>query len=166
MKKVIVGFSSHPSLFSRAIKFVTNSKVSHVYIRIPIPEYNENMVFQASGLAVNYCNYNLFIKSNTVHEEYEIEIDDETAALGEMMRIIEAGKPYSMKEILGLAWVLAMRGLGVRISNPFRDGSQSFICVELAMLSLGQGKDSENTTPEEFRLWCEKNGDLIYKRID
>ena len=161
MKKVIVGFSSHSGLFSAAIRFVTRSKVSHVYIKIPVPEYGEHMVFQASGLVVNYTNYSLFLEKSIVGEEYEIQVDDDVAAVGEKMRVTEAGKPYSMKEIFGLLWVLALRGLGINVSNPLRDGSQSFICVELAMLCVGLDKESENTTPEEFRLWCQRNGRLI-----
>lgn len=165
MKKVIIGFSAHPGIFSTLIKFITNSRVSHTYIRIPVPEYNESMVFQASGLCVNYMNYKVFQKKSKIIEEYEIEVDDDVYAFGEMMRVIESGKPYSMKEIFGLLWVLAMRGFGVKVNNPFRDGSHSYICVELAMLCVGLEKDSENVTQEDFRRWCAANGTLIYKAI-
>ncbi len=163
MKTVIVGFSSHPGVFSSLIKFITNSKVSHAYIRIPIPEYDESMIFQASGLAVNYCNFKVFQLKSKVMEEYEVKVSDDIYQLGEMLRIMESGKPYSMKEIFGLLWVLAMRGLGVKVDNPFRDGSASYVCVELAMLCVGQTSDSENITQEDFRRWCAKNGTLIYK---
>lgn len=165
MRKVIVGFSSHPGVFSTLIKFVTNSKVSHTYIRIPIPEYNESMIFQASGLVVNYTNYKVFLEKSKVIEEYEIEVSDDVFALGEMLRVMEMGKPYSMKEVFGLLWVLAMRGLSVRVKNPFRDGSHSYICVELAMMCVGLGSDSENVTQEDFRRWCVANGKLLYKTI-
>ncbi len=163
MKKVIVGFSTHKGAFSSLIRFVTNSKVSHCYIRIPVPEYGESMVFQASGLWVNYCNYGIFQEKNKVIEEYEIEVEDDVYAFGEMLRVMEAGKPYSMKEIFGLLWVLAMRGLGVKVKNPGRDGSNSYICVELAMLCVGLAADSENITQEDFRRWCVKKGKLAYK---
>ncbi len=76
---------------------------------------------------------------------------------------MEAGKPYSIKEIFGLLWVLAMRGFGVKVKNPFRDGSHSYVCVELAMLCVGLSADSENVTQEDFRRWCESNGSLLYK---
>ncbi len=66
MKKVIVGFSTHRSIFSSLIKFVTNSKVSHAYIRIPVPEYGESMIFQASGLWVNYMNVEVFKKAGNI----------------------------------------------------------------------------------------------------
>lgn len=163
MKTVIVGFSTYPGAFSSLIRFVTNSKVSHAYIRIPVPEYNESMIFQASGLWVNYCNFKVFQEKSKVVEEYEIEIDEETHQYGEMLRVMEAGKPYSMKELFGLVWILIMRGFGVRVKNPFRDGSASYICVELAMLCVGLETDSENITQEDFRRWCAANGKLIYK---
>lgn len=164
MKTVIVGFSSHPGLFSSAIKFVTNSEVSHTYIRIPVPEYNDSMIFQASGLTVNYTNFNVFKEKSTVIEEYEIEVSEDIFAFGEMLRVMEAGKPYGMKEIFGLLWVLAMRGFGVKVKNPFRDGSSSYICVELVMMCVGLEADSENITQEDFRRWCSLNGKLLYKK--
>lgn len=163
MKTVIVGFSTQSGAFSSLIKFATNSKVSHSYIRIPVPEYNESMVFQASGLSVNYCNFKIFQEKSKVMEEYEIEVDEETYEYGEMLRVMEAGKPYSMKELVGLLWILVMRGFGVRAKNPFRDGSASYVCVELAMLCVGLQADSENVTQEDFRRWCAAHGKLIYK---
>jgi len=158
MKKVIVGFSFRPGIFSALINFTVKSKASHTYIRIPIPEYNEDMVFQASGLSVNYTNFKVFKEKSKVIEEYEIEVSDDTATQGELLRITEMGKPYSIKEIIGLLCVLAARNLGFSIKNPFRDGSRSYICVELAMLCVGLKADSENVTQEDFRRWCEKNG--------
>lgn len=166
MKTVIVGFSSHPGIFSTLIKFFTNSRVSHTYIKLPIPEYNEFMVFQASGLSVNYTNYEVFRKKSKVIEEYMVEVSDDEAKLGELLRIMESGKPYGIKEIWGLLWVLANRGMGRKVNNPFRDGSSSYICVELAMVSVGLPHDSENITQEDFRKWCALNGTLIYKAID
>lgn len=166
MKTIIVGFSTRPGLFSSLIRFFTNSKVSHTYIKIPVPEYNENMVFQASGMTVNYTNYSVFKEKNKVIEEYEIDIDDDTASLAEMMRVMEAGKPYSIKELFGLLWILAMRGFGVKVNNPFRDGSHSYICVELAMICVGLSKDSENVTQEDFRKWCAAHGRLLYKSFE
>lgn len=166
MKTITVGFSKHPgSLFSKLIMFVTKSTISHTYIKLSVPEYNEFVVFQASGLTVNYTNYSVFTKKAVVIEEYEIEVDDFTFAMGEKLRVTEVGKPYSMKEIFGLLWVLFMRNLGRKITNPFRDGSNSYICVELAMICAGLSKDSENVTTEDFRRWCEKHGKLVYKSV-
>jgi hypothetical protein len=163
MKKVIIGFSRPMKyrILSSLICFITNSNVSHTYVRIPVPEYGESMVFQASGLSVNYCNYKVFQEKAKVVEEYEIEVSDDVFAIGELMRVMEAGKPYSVKELVGLLWVLVMRGLGIRVGNPFKDGSASYICVELVMLCVGLRADSENTTQEDFRRWCKKHGKLI-----
>lgn len=165
MKKVIVGFSTRSGIFSSLIKWITNSKVSHTYVRIPVPEYGESVVFQASGLHVNYMNFEVFKKAgNIIIEEYEIKVDNDTYEFGEMLRVMEAGKPYSIKELFGLLWILSMRGFGVKVKNPFRDGSRSYICVELAMLCVGLGAESENVTQEDFRRWCKRNGKLLYKK--
>lgn len=165
MKKIIVGFSTRPGAFSSLIRFCTNSEVSHTYVRIPVPEYGESMVFQASGLQVNYTNYELFKEKSKVIEEYEIEVEDETYEYAELLRITESGKPYSFLTVLGFVWILAMKGLGISVANPFSDGSKSYICVELVCDSLGMTKMSEHISPEDLRRWCARYGRLIYKRV-
>ena len=161
MKKIIVGFSYRPGIFSNLINFTVKSKASHTYIRLPIPEHNEDMVFQASGFMVNYMNFKIFKEKAKVIEEYEIEVSDEVAKEGELLRITEVGKPYSMKEIFGLLVVLAARNLGFKIKNPLRTGSHSYICVELVMTCIGLKADSENVTQEDFRRWCVKNAKCL-----
>ena len=164
MKTVRVGFSTHSSSFSWLIRSVTKSQVSHTYLRIPIPEYNTDMVFQASGLTVNYCNGPLFDKKNTVIEEYDVEISDEQWAIGEKFRVTEAGKSYSMKQIVGFLTVLSARQiLDKNISNPFSNGNHSYVCVEVVAVCLGL-EHGENMTPEDLRRWCEKNTKLVYKK--
>lgn len=155
MKTIILGFSRRKdfNLFSILIRLCTRSQASHTYVRIPIPEYQDNMIFQASGLVVNYQYYGLFLQKETIVEEYEIPISDEQYLKSEKFRITEAGKPYSMKEIFGLLWVLLMRQFGKKISNPFSEGDHAYICVDVGADQIGYD-DSGNLSQEDLRLWC------------
>lgn len=165
MAWLTIGFSSHSGIFSSTIRLVTASKVSHTYIRIPNFYDNEDMVFQASGLSVNYCNYNYFKNKSKVKEEYEIDVSSDQYLAAMKLMSKAAGKPYSYREILGYVYVLAMRQwFDRRVSNPFGDGDKSYVCSELAAECLGI-KDAESMTPEDLRRWCVKNGRLIQPTV-
>jgi hypothetical protein len=160
MKNIVIGFSTRRGLLSWLIRTVTKSKVSHAYVRIPVPEYETSMIFQASGLSVNYCSGELFDSKNLIHQEYEVAVSDEQAKIAERLRVSESGKSYSMNQLYGFLWVLALRKFGKKVHNPFSDGNHSYVCVEIAADQVGH-LDGENMTPEDFRRWCEKNGKLI-----
>ena len=165
MKTLRVGFSTHEGSFSWLIRNSTASQISHTYIRIPIPEHNTDMIFQASGLSVNYCAKDVFEVKNHIYEEYDVEISDEQWAIGEKFRVTEAGKSYSVKQVFGFLWVLGARQLlNKKISNPFSDGDQSYVCVEVVTVCLGL-LNGESMTPEDLRRWCTHNAKLVYKKI-
>jgi hypothetical protein len=164
MKTIRVGFSTHTGAFSWLIRTATASKVSHTYLRIPVPEYNTSMIFQASGLTVNYCAAEVFDLKNHIYEEYEVDVSDEQYEVGEKFRVTEAGKSYSMKQVCGFATVLAARQLlNKRIPNPYSNGNHSYVCVEVVTVCIGLA-DGESMTPEDLRRWCEKNAKLVYKK--
>ena len=162
MKTIIVGFSTHKGAFSWLIRTATSSSISHTYIRLPVCEYNTSMIFQASGLLVNYCSDDVFSKKNQVIEEYDITLSDEQAAIGEEFRIRESGKPYAIKQIFGFIYVLGMRKFNKKVANPFSDGKQSYVCVETNSICIGL-VNGESMTPEDLRRWCQKNGKLIIR---
>ena len=163
MKTIRIGFSSHPSPFSWLIRTFTSSKVSHTYIRLPVPEYDTSVIFQASGLAVNYTTSSVFESHSKVIEEYELDISDEQYGLSEKFRVTEVGKPYSCKQILGFLTVLAARKFGKKISNPMSDGDHAYVCVEVVSVCIGL-PNGESMTPEDLRLWCLNNARLVYKK--
>jgi 3-deoxy-D-arabino-heptulosonate 7-phosphate (DAHP) synthase class II len=163
MKTIIIGFSSHSSLFSWLIRFFTSSKVSHTYIRLPVPEYNTSVIFQASGLAVNYTASDVFESHSEVIEEYELNITDEQYRLSEKFRVTEVGKPYSYKQIIGFLTVLTARKFGKNIPNPLSNGDHSYVCVEVVANSVGIS-NGESMTPEDLRFWCQNNAKLVYKK--
>ena len=67
MEKIYIGFSTHTgNLLSKTIQLVEGSKFSHVYIR-KVSKYGE-YVYQASGLAVNFMNIDIFKAHNVIVE--------------------------------------------------------------------------------------------------
>jgi uncharacterized protein YycO len=123
------------------------------------------MVFQASGLTVNYTNYNFFQNKSKVVEEYEMSVSDEQYEKAMTLMAESAGKPYSMKEIFGFLYVLYMREWRYkRVKNPFGDGDKSYVCSELAAECIGV-KDPETVTPEDLRRYCKQRGNLILRSI-
>jgi hypothetical protein len=149
MKKIIIGFSCNSGFFSKAIRFLTNSNISHTYIKIPVPDFNTNIIFHAQGFNVHYINESNFLKKNTVIEEVEVEVSDEQFIEAERVRVEECGKPYSYSEIVGFLWVLLNKKVGRKVENPFYNTS-AYICVELVCRGLGI-KDKTTLTPGDLR---------------
>lgn len=155
MKYLKIGFSTHASVFSWLIRTATNSKISHTYLKIPT-DYGEFVVFQASGLSVNYCNWNYFKSKNKILYEYVVEVSDEQWEKAERFRVTEVGKPYSAKQILGFAYIIIMKSLGKIVHNPLSDGNHSYVCVEVVAKCIGIDR-AEDMSPEDLWQWCKKN---------
>ena len=144
MKTITVGFSHSTNLFSKLIMLVTRSQISHAYIRL-----SEDKVYEASGLSVNEQVYEYFLTYETVVKEIQVELTDEQFAKGEAFRLASLGKPYSVGEVFGFAWILLMKSLGRKVANPFKGGTTSYVCSELVMNYIGMDDSAENMTPED-----------------
>jgi hypothetical protein len=160
MKYLHVGFSTHSSLFSWLIRTVTSSKISHTYIKLPTG-YDELVIFQASGLSVNYCNWNYFKSRNKILYGYTVEISDEQWEKAERFRVTEVGKPYSIKQILGFGYTTLMHAFGKKAHNPMSDGDHSYVCVEVVAKCIGID-GAEDMSPEDLWRWCRKNAFRVY----
>ena len=156
MKTIRVGFSRHGGAFSFIIMKATASDISHTYIRLPT-DCGEDLIFQAAGLAVNYCNQKTFEAKSTVVEEYDIDISDEQWDLARKLMVTEVGKPYSLEQIFGFVLIIAAHAMGKHILNPFSNNKKSYVCVELVMDFIGLDRNAESWSPEDLRRWCEKN---------
>lgn len=129
MEKIYIGFSYHKSaVVSKAIKFIEGSEYSHVYIRRE-SKYGE-YIYQASGLAVNFMNIDIFRKENVTVEEYEFELDDNRKAQLIAFFIKYAGASYALSSLFKLLAILCGRRLNRKITFK-GDGDKTFICSEL-----------------------------------
>jgi len=155
MKNITVGFSYHPgSPLSWLIRVITKSKVSHVFAVVVVA--GDPLVYQASGLNVNYTALPVFLEKNKVVEQYNIEISEEQYAKARKIRVSQVGKPYSLMQLVGFLWVLGMRKFGRKVRNPLSDGKQSYVCVEI-IADMIDVADGEAMTPEDFRRYCKEH---------
>lgn len=132
MKKIVIGFSRNKtSKLSRLIMAVERTSFSHTYLRFHSDKYDRDLIYQASGLAVNFMGPQIFKYHNIVVEEFEFEISNEVYTKMMRFAIDNCGKPYSIKSLFGIGYKKLMGFLGKDVRNPFRDGEQSYVCSEL-----------------------------------
>lgn len=169
MKQVYVGFSHNSGIFSKLIRRVSSSEVSHTFRKLPLPSFGQDgrfMVHHAQGLIVHYVFCELFLKKSTIVEEYVVWVEDSVYEKAESTRIETAGLPYSYLQIVGCIWVLLNRfWFKRRVKNPFRNGGSAMVCIELTARELGltdiNGIGLEEATPEDLRKWCVENGQRV-----
>lgn len=106
MKKITIGFSKSSSklpIFSWLIMLAQKNNFSHSYIRFNSEEFGNDIIFQASGLAINFMGTELFNKKEIIVKEFFIEISDET--YNKLLRsfIDLIGQPYSLLQIFNSA---------------------------------------------------------------
>lgn len=153
---IIVGFSTHRdfNLLSWLIKTVERTKFSHAYVQWYSASADRYLIYQASGLTVNFCGMDIFYKKNIDVAQFTIPITAAEKKQIIQMAIDLAGKPYGMKDLFGIAWVRFMGLFGKKVKNPFSDGAKTYICSELAATILTKigfkFEDLDTTTPKDI----------------
>jgi len=143
MKKLTVGFSSHKgSILSWLIKLCLGTKYSHVYVKFYSESLDINIIYQASGLAVNMIGEPLFLKKNKVIAEKEFEIDEETYSKTIRFAITKCGEPYSIMQLFGMAYIQFASLFGFKVRNPFPNGRADYVCSELVAELLKKFKET------------------------
>lgn len=128
MRKITIGLSRHTkfSIFGRGIEFFQKTPYSHAYLKFHSNSLSRDLIYQASGLKVNFMNTKMFDSSNTTTNEYVIEVTEEkyNEILG--FCVDQVGKPYGIKNIVGIVFYTVF---GYKIIKS--DKLESFICSEL-----------------------------------
>lgn len=165
MEKIYIGFSRHNgSLLSKTIQFVENSEYSHVYIRKE-SKYG-SYVYQASGLQVNFMNLQIFLKSNTIVEEYEFELPDCKKEKLISFFVQYCGTSYSVKSLFKIFAVIMAKRIGATLHLK-GDGTETFICSELGaffceeILQIDVPEDIDFVTPKSLNPIVRANGKRI-----
>src|SRR5271165_1602072 len=134
MKQITVGFSkactSFP-IFSWLIMAVQRTPYSHVYLKYDNIHLDRIMYYQASHTLVNSMVESVFLSQETPVKEFTFSISDESFLKTLQFAADQAGKPYGVKEIFGLALVELASAVGIKIQNPFKDAGTTWICSEL-----------------------------------
>jgi hypothetical protein len=127
MKKVVIGFSRPKkcSLLSKLIMKVQGTPYSHIYVKFYSASLNRELIYQASGLQVNFVGSIFFYDHHIAVKEFELEISDEVHLEALRFAVDKAGTPYSIKQLFSiLAYMLTGKLL-------FRDGREAYVCSEL-----------------------------------
>lgn len=164
MKSIIIGFSRPRSkkVFSEAIMRMQRTNFSHVYVKIDWPSADRQLVYQASGLQVNFESWNHF--QTHAHSVAEFKLDMNEDAYSKIATYIcdNLNKPYSMKQILGMFFLCLGKRFEISVTNPYKNRHDAFICSEIGadILKTGNidiGSDSEDVGPKELFDFLETN---------
>lgn len=134
MKKLIIGFSKPKKfrLFAWLIMKSYGIPYDHVFLKFHSNTYDRDIIYQASKMMINFMGSEVFAKENIIVQEFEIEVSDENWSKLMQFSIDNAGKPYSLKEILGFTLVKICSWFGKEITNPFKEGTEEYVCSVLA----------------------------------
>lgn len=145
MRRIIVGFSRPKKWkpFAQLIMAVDGTNYDHVYIKLHSDTYQRDIIYQASGLQVNFMSTSVFTSENIVVKEFYVDVSDENYVKMMQFCIDNAGKPYSVKEILGFGWIKLAKVFGKTVSNPFKIDGNEWVCSILADYILENFADKD-----------------------
>lgn len=175
MKDLIIGFSKPSNskfpIFSYLIRLLQGTEYSHVFIAWKSDSLQRTLVYQASGLSVNFTSFENFKKKVKIIHTYTLSIPSELDIKIKQKAIDNSNKPYGIKQVLGLGIVALFDMFGRDISNPFSDGRATYVCSELvADLLIEFGitltKSLDNITPKDLKIMLDNNHILMSLRKD
>lgn len=131
MKTVKIGFSRPKSplkVFSFCIRLIEGwTPYSHVYVRSYSDVGEGDIIYQASGVQVNFMGLKHFVDHAEIVKEFEFQITLEEYKAYMKWAIQEAGAPYSVLQAFG---ILLVRLFKLK-RNPFSNGCKAWVCSEL-----------------------------------
>jgi hypothetical protein len=150
MKQLTIGFSrastSFP-IFSWLIMLVQKTPYSHVYLKYDDEYLGQTMIFQASHTLVNSMSESVFLSQETVVQEFVFNVSDESFLATMKNAANQAGKPYGVMEILGLAVVEIGLFFGKKWQNPVKDAGTTWVCDQLIAYLLSLCENVKLTEP-------------------
>jgi hypothetical protein len=154
---VRIGFSTTNSWVGRAIRWLTKSTVSHVFLLFEFA--GREWVVEAgwNGVVIipwsKFQAQNVVVKLIDVPEAYSID-------LGRTLDMV--GEPYDYSGLLGMTWVMVGRWLRKKWHNPTQSGKALF-CSEMVVILLQQSGypgadtlDSHSTSPDDLLKFLER----------
>jgi hypothetical protein len=169
MTTISVGFSRPKTWkpYAKMIMCIYKIDYDHAYIRLHSDKYKRDLIYQASGAAVNFMGAGLFDKNNTVVAEYPVTLTDPNYITMMQFAIDNSGRPYGVKAVIGLFFVTIAAAFGKKISNPFNDNGETDFCTQLVgyiienfLPELGLTEVPANLTPPELRAFMSKIGSI------
>lgn len=161
MKTVAIGFSKPKKfmILSWLIRKLQRTEYSHVYIKFTSDKYKRNLIYQASGLQVNFVGEQVFKDHCEIVKECTLQIQDETYTKMMTFAIDKAGYPYSIKQLFNIV-IYMVTGK----TNILGSGRKAYVCSELAgemlktILNVAINKDLDIITPKDIDKALEQAG--------
>lgn len=147
-RKIIVGFSKPQNrplpIFSWIIRAVDNTEYSHVYLKIKSESLDEMLLYEAANGYVNFRSLELWNQKNAVVAEFEVDITDEQLKILLKWCIKNSGKPYSVKQLVGIGWNYVRKAFNYPPKNIFKNEEDGMVCSEVLarILSVVYGIDT------------------------
>lgn len=158
MRKIKIGFSSSRKafpIFGRLIQLVQKTEFSHVYVRSQT-KYGVDLIYQASGVSVNFMSSEVFEGHNKIVKEFEFDIDEKSFDSYMKYALSNVGKPYSVSQIIGITIALVFN----LKNNPLGDKDSGFVCSELvydilkSIFKETEIADADRVTPKDIWNFC------------
>jgi hypothetical protein len=150
MKTITIGFSRANTffpIFSWIIMAVQKTNYSHVYLKYQDEYLGQTMYYQASHTLVNSMSATVFLAQELPVQEFNFQVSDATFLKTMQFAANQAGKPYGIMEICGLALVEAAALFGIKIQNPVKDEGTTFICDQLIAAMLNECENIQLPMP-------------------
>lgn len=151
-----IGFSTTNGLISRAIRWVTRSRVSHTFVVYYDETLGREMVLHADLKGVETIPMSRFQESNTVVYICEPELTPYQRAHALLYLSKWLGSQYDFAGLFGNLWVLFGRWLKLKIRNPW-GSSKAVFCSEAIVRALQEVNypavadlDPEATNPDDL----------------
>jgi len=136
MEKVVLTIGeSRPKTWkplASLIMLVEGSDASHFFVSWRCTNLDVRKVGEARGSGGRLISNNEFKRTNRVVRGHQYEVSEETLFKVEKF-LWENLKGYAYKQIIGILWMRIVGLLGIKISNPFRDGARSMVCTEVVL---------------------------------
>lgn len=158
--KVRVGFSRTNTFISKAIRIITKSEVSHVYLRIEDEFLGVPLILHSDkhpGVCVVHAP--IFEADNQIIAEFEIEAKLLDYSIRKNFSLL--GKEYDRWRLFAWAWVIAFsRWMKRKLQDPTED-PRKLICVDFVLLILNAAKVTNlqpgTMTPKDLYQFFQEN---------
>lgn len=110
------------------------SSFSHAYIRFHSDSYDRDLVYQASGLRVNFIGWKMFLSKEIIVKEFTIPVSPETKQRVIQFALDNVGTPYALGTAFGIIIVRIAALFGKKIKNPVNQ--LGYFCSELVAIVM------------------------------
>lgn len=159
-----VGFSASSTLVSYGIRLLTGSDVSHTFLIVADPLFDQLMVMEAIDKGVSYVPLKVFRKRNDIKLVLEAPVPLETSLQRASSWL---GERYAYAGLAGMLIVQAGLWLKRRWHNPIHQMRALFCSEMVAFVAQDAGwpgaraLDAFSTNPEELKACLQASGRAV-----